>query len=159
MAIGAAVILLAATFWLRFDINKRATVVQETKRELAFRFKTAELTATLKKDAETAEAQKALLETILPSQDKLINFSKEVNDLAKKNKIDANLSFGQEIAAMEREPGYISFIITANAALADWLSFIESLEQMPYFVNFNSFNLVADGDRFRSIINGKIFSQ
>lgn len=159
IAVSAAVALLAATFWLRFDINKRAAAIREAKKELAFRFETAELTATLKKDFETAKAQRVLLETLLPPQDKLINFSKEVNELAKKNKIDTNFSFGQEVAAAEQEPGYISFTITANATLADWLNFIESLERLSYFVNFNSFNLVADGDQFRSIINGKIFSQ
>lgn len=158
-AAGIIIIPLAVLFWLRFDINKRAAAIQEAKRELVFRFKMAELAAALKKDAETAKKEKLLIETILPTSDKLINFSKEVNESAKKNKIDANFTFGQETAATDREPGYISFIISADGALPDWLGFIQSLEKMPYFISFDSFNLVANGNQFRSIINGKVFAR
>jgi len=159
IAVGIITLLLIILFGLRFDINKRTETIKETRRELALRFKVVEKAATLKKDREIAQRQKVLLEELLPTSDRLINFSKDITNLAKKNSVDMDFSFGQEVAAIENKPGHISFTITANAALSNWLNFVEALEQMPYFISLSSFNLVAKEDNYRSVINGKVFSQ
>ena len=159
IAAGILAVLLIIFIWLRFDISRRAETIKESRKELAFRFSAIEKAATLKKDRETAAEQKIILEELLPEPERLINFSKEVTNLAKKNNMNLDFSYGQEISADKDEPGYISFIITANATFPNWLNFIKAMETMPYFISLESFNLVADEDEYRSIINGKVFSR
>ena len=78
---------------------------------------------------------------------------------AKKNNVEIGFSFGEEISGTETDPGYLSFSMTANASFTNWLNFISSIERGSYIVSFDSFNLVGDEKNFKSIIDGKVFSQ
>lgn len=155
----AALVLIGLISWLITDINKRTGAIQEIKKETSFRFKAVETLASLKKDQRDAAAQKVSLSVMLPIQDKLINFPKDLNALAKKNDVDLGFSFGQELAGTDTVPGHISFTITASASFNNWLKFVEALENSRYMVSFDSFNLAGTEDKFQSVINAKVFSQ
>lgn len=156
---GALLITLTVVFLLAFDISRRSETVQETKKELSFRFKSVEAAASLKKDASLADEEKIFIESILPIADQLINFPREISNLAKKHSIDSGFSFGREEASSVVKPGFISFNLTANANLSKWLEFVQALEESLYLISFDSFNLAAEGQIYRSVINGKVFTQ
>lgn len=145
---------------LRFDINRQTKLIKERQEELSFRFQRTEKLATLKKNKKIAEEERVKISKLLPPPDKLINFSGKINDQAKINNVEIDFSFGQENKSTENQPGSIIFSITAKAELSNLLNFINSLEKLPRFISLNSFNIVIDKeDKYKAIINGKVFSQ
>ena len=153
------IILLGLVALLRADINRRADEVIALKNKVALRYKAIEALASLQRNSEKARVEKLSLITMLPISDKLINFPRDMSSLAKKNNVDIGFSFGEEIAGSETNPGYLSFSMTADASFINWLNFINNIERSRYIVSFDSFNLVGDEKKFKSIINGKVFSQ
>ncbi len=156
---AVVVVLLILIALLRADINRRTAKVVELKNKVALRYKAIDSLASLQKDSEKARVEKLSLITTLPISDKLIDFPRSINSLAKKNDVDVGFSFGREVLGSETKPGYLSFSITADAPFVNWLNFVSSIERSPYVVSFDSFNLVGDEKKFKSIINGKVFSQ
>tara|TARA_Y100000310_G_C20652152_1_gene800028 strand:- start:689 stop:1210 length:522 start_codon:yes stop_codon:yes gene_type:complete len=153
------IVLLGLVALLRADINRRTDKVLELKDKAALRYKAIEALASLQRDSEKARVERLSLITILPISDKLINFPRDISSLAKKHNVEIGFSFGEEISGTETDPGYLSFSMTANASFINWLNFISSIERGSYIVSFDSFNLVGDEKNFKSIIDGKVFSQ
>lgn len=151
--------LLLITWYLAFDTNKRISAIQEARGEQRFRSEAIQALASLKKDFQQAQIEKLSLSTGLPIQDRLIDLPKDINNFAKQNSVNVEFSFGQEKAGDEINPGYITFTITASAPFDNWLNFIKMIENSHYFISFDSFNLVKDDKIFKSVINGKAFSQ
>jgi len=141
------------------DINKKTGALQEARNQTVGRLQIAEAVATLKKEGEEAEEQLAYLESRLPIQEQLIEFTNDVNNLAKKRELDMGFVFGQEVAGEETKPSYLSFTITARGTLANWLNFLKDLEGNRHFISFDSINLAGDEKSVQSLIKGKVFYQ
>lgn len=159
LAATAAVVLGLVNYLVTIDINNKITAIQTVRQEISFRLRATETFASLRKDADRARLQKALISSTLPLPDKLIDFPKDLAALAQQNGVQVAVSFGKEEASTEMSPGGIDFVLTVQGALTNWLKFLKALEKSRYLVRFDSFNVVNSPEGLQSVINGKVFSQ
>lgn len=148
-------IILGGTWWLGFDISRRVATIENNTRNLVLRSSATEAIAFLRQSAEKAQSGRIFIENILPSVDKIIDFPKEVQGLAKLNQLDLIFTFGEETAATEAAPGQISFNLNIKGQRDNLFKFLRSLEKSRYLIEFNNFNLSGDS----ALIYGKVFTQ
>lgn len=161
LGIGLAVVLILATlmFLLSFDISRRVRQIQNQRSEMVFRTQTIDALASLKSDFAKAKPYFSFLENILPQKDQLITFSKDLETLARQNKIDLGFSFGSEAPSSETEPGSLSFTLTAAGTFSDLLGFFKDINKSRYFVNFISIDLNKRDTVYTGNLSGRVFSQ
>lgn len=151
--------LVGVNFWLGYDIDRNVLAIQSNKREIITYAYSTEQQASLKADAGRARVERVFLENILPQQDGLINFPRDISALAKQNNVESAFQFGGQVTGNETTPGYINFNLVVSGALNNWLQFLETLEKSRYLISFDSFNIAADNKKYRFNVNGKVFSQ
>ena len=149
----------ALVIWLGFDISRRALIIQENKTKALSYSKTASVLSFLRSDFEKAKTEKQFLENILPRQDELLNFSRDLNSLAKQNNLQLAFSFGSQKEGDQSSPGYINFNLIIAGALTNWLKFFDDLEKSRYLVSFSGVQILSNGKEHQLNINGKVFSQ
>lgn len=154
-----AFLLIGLTLWLRVDINRRVSLIQENKKKLLSYSQANESFVLLKQDYERAKIEKQFLESILPQQDKLINLPRELSSLAKQYNLEMAFAFGSEMAGSETTPGYINFNLVLGGAKNDWIAFLKALEKSRYLIEFDAFSITGSDKDYKLSINGKAFSQ
>ncbi len=152
-------LIIALLFWLGFDINRRVSNIQKSQNEFASYSKAVSILSSLRGDFEKAKTERQFLENILPQQDKLINFPRELNSLAKQNNLQLAFAFGSQSEGDQTSPGYISFNIVVAGLLSNWSKFLDDLENSNYLISLDSIRIVSDDKGYQLNINGKVFSQ
>lgn len=154
-----ALVLVGVTWWLGFDISRRVSSIQQNKKDLTFRSSASEALLFLKSAGEQAAVDRLFLENLLPTQDKLIDFPKDLDGLARINRVDMDFNFGEEAPGGEATPGHIAFNIIVKGELNNILNFLRAMEGSRYLMEFNAYNLTVEGKNYQAMINGKVFSQ
>ena len=159
MAIIAVLIVLIIA--IGSDLNKRVDKIQELKQTLVAKNQASGSLVELRSQAEEANHFFSILNDRLPARDALIKFQKEILDLATKDTVELGLTIGNESPGSESEPGSLSFSMSTVSGYQDFVRFIKAVEKYMYFIQFNSFNLVRDGesDRFNGNLSGRVFAQ
>lgn len=145
--------------WLGFDISRRAASIQENKAKTLSYSKAASILNFLRSDFEKAKTEKQFLENILPQQDQLLNFPKDLNGLAKQNNLQLAFAFGSQKEGDQGSPGYINFNLIIAGALTNWLKFFDDLGKSQYLTSFENIRVLSNGKEHQLNINGKVFSQ
>lgn len=158
---GISIILVVAIIIvLNIDINKRAKRIEERKQEAFMQTQIVLAFSSLKKEAELARGDLALLEAALPNRDELISLPRGLEVIAKKHEIDLGFSFGTEVAATETQPGSIRFTMSLGGGFDNLLRFMKDFELNPYYISLNSVDLVKrEGSRFSLGTTGEIFTR
>ncbi len=154
-----ALVLAAVTAWLGFDSSRRVAAIENNKRELTFRSSASEALRVLKIGSEAVASERLFLDNILPPPDKIIDFPKDIQGLARINKVDPSFNFGEEVAGSETAPGQIAFSIIVKGGFNNLVNFIKALEQSRYLIRFDVYNLTVEDQNYQAMINGKVFSQ
>lgn len=113
--------------------------------------------ATLRGEFIKANPYFSLLENILPPRDQLLSFSKELENIARKNNLEFNFTFGEEKVSSGNDPGQISFRAVVNGGYEGISEFLKGIESSRYFIDPSSVDLVKRGLVFSATINGKVF--
>jgi len=160
LGISSAVclILIAALFYFGSDISKKASQIEILKIDLASRQEMAQSFANLKQSAETIKNYAAELQNILPSQDKLLSFSKDINIIAKQNKLNMTATLGQQNVQSENGLNQTNFTLVGLGEFDNFIKFLQTLEKSNYFIKLNTFDLNRQADDFNALINGQVFS-
>jgi Tfp pilus assembly protein PilO len=156
--LGAAFILMISLFFLNFDIKNRANRIKTLRQELNTYLQSIANLASLRQDFSKAQSYFASLDMILPTRDRLVNFPKDINLIARQNKIDLSLNFGQETLKTANEPGKTGFTISAQGTLDNLLNFLKNLENSLYLTNLTMLDFTREGDKFKALITGQVFS-
>jgi len=159
IGLGGVIVLVALTLLLSSDISRRVNQIQSQRSELFFRTQTIDVLATLKSDYEKVRPHLSFLENILPSKDQLITFSKDMETMARQNKVDLGFSFGPETPATDGDPGYLSFTITVAGTFNDLLAFVKDVGKSRYFTNFVSIDINRRDSVYTGNLSGRVFSQ
>ncbi|MBU4348275.1 type 4a pilus biogenesis protein PilO [Patescibacteria group bacterium] len=149
--------LAGILFFLKVDIKNSVLEITQKRNALAVRTNSLSSTAELEADFKQASSYFSLLDNILPSRDNLLLFSKEIEDLAVKNKLEFGFTFGVETLANEKEPGSLCFRMVLTGSYDSFVSFLKDIETSRYFMNFNNIDITKKGDGFSGIINGTVF--
>lgn len=157
ISLGIILILGVALFFLSSEIKNNAKEIQEVKEKMVLRSQTTKSIALLRRESEQVEPYLAKLDNILITKDKLVNFSQDLNAIAKQNKINFKISLGKEIPKTESKLGEINITMTINGTLDNLIKFLKDLENIQYFVKLNKLDFTKKGNGFEGILNGVIF--
>ncbi|PIT93122.1 MAG: hypothetical protein COU06_01845 [Candidatus Harrisonbacteria bacterium CG10_big_fil_rev_8_21_14_0_10_38_8] len=153
IALGGSLLVIIAIILVNGDINRRLERITEHKVNFAIRDQALGILTGSGYDPERAQEAKEVLNTILPSSDELINFPKELRDIASTSNVSIAFSFGTENKSTGDKPGDISFTMSASGDQDNLLAFLKEVESHPYFIQFFS---VDYKDRSLST-SGKIY--
>ena len=161
IALGIVVLLLGFILFLSQGIKKRAETIVNQQQELSFFSEAIALVASLEKEAKKAEPYFSVLENILPSKDRLIDFRRELEGLTKKEDLSFGFSFGEEKAATENLPASVSFTFNTKGPFRKVLVFLESLEKTRFLIKFRKFEFTKDiaTDKVNLSLEGSVFFQ
>ena len=113
--------------------------------------------ATLRGDLTKANPYFSFLENILPPRDQILTFESELKNIAKKNNLEFNFSFGEESNSSIKDPGQISFRAIVTGSYENISSFLNSIETSRYFIDPSNVDLVKKSSGFSATVNGKVF--
>ena len=159
ISVGGVIVLGGLLFLVKADIIKHTQITQKLKEELAVRNQAAESLIGLKTDSEKASEYLRILKNRLPLKDELINFPKEIINLANRNNVDLGFTFGSE-SSPEENPGNLSFSMTLSGNYDNTIKFLEATEKSRYFVEFETINLVRNDsvkDTLTGNLSGRVF--
>jgi Tfp pilus assembly protein PilO len=161
--IGISVILVAAvaaaTAAVGAGIRRKTGAIMDIKKEAASRSQAIQSLAALTEDAARAGPLESQLMRILPLQDELINFPKDLKTLAGSHNLTLGFAFGAEVPAEGNTPGFIEFQMTASGKLADVIEFLRDIHASRYYVAMDPVDITKSGRDYSSKISGRVFSR
>lgn len=161
IAVGVLAALLAANQFMVSLLKKTSDRIQEQRGELVFRSRASEILPILQNDAAAAKPLLEKLNKILPPKEGLINFGRQLVELAKKQKVNLTFDAKGDVPATDESPGAIKFFITGEATYANFVRFLKSVENEPFLVKFSSINMTRkpSGSSFTALADGEVFYQ
>jgi len=161
LGVSGAIILalIIATYLIGSDLNRRAANIAESTNELKFRNNAAQSLVILREEARQALRYRNVLGNLLPTQDELIAFPREIRSLASTNKVTLSFAFGEQTRATAERAGFIGFDMTTTGQFADFLAFLRGLEGSAYFINFSALDVSRVNNASNSKLIGKVFSR
>lgn len=153
--------LVAAIIFMGLDIGSRAKKLGFLRADLNFRTRAIESITDLRSDYEKSKPYAGEIKNILPTQDQLVNFSRDMNLIANQNQVDLNLSLkgGGQLKTEAPTLQKNDFGATAQGPLNNLINFLKAIKISRYFTTMNSLDLSGRGEgTFSIIINGQVFS-
>ena len=130
----AVILIIGVCLWLiAKDIKGNAERAENLRKELSSRFKITESSALLRRQSEQARAYLTALDSIVINRDRLVNFSHDINSMAKQNRLDLSSSFSGESYSTDKKFGKIGLSITAAGPLNNFIQFLKNVENSRYF--------------------------
>lgn len=161
ISLAVIAVLTTAIIFMGLDIKSRAQEVSRLRADFNFRARAIESIAELRSDYEKSKPYAGEIKNILPTQDQLVNFSRDMNLIANQNKINLSLSLkggGQlktETPALQKN----DFSATAQGTLNSLINFLRAVKTSRYFIQMNSLDISKQGENtFSILINGQVFA-
>ncbi len=99
------------------------------------------------------------LNAIFPDKESVLQLTSQLDQLARKNKVQQTFSFGAEYAGDAQTPKDIGFNLTAQSVLADFIRYMQSIEQSPFFVDFGAVEISKTDSGYQANTAGRIYIQ
>jgi len=155
--ISGIIVLAVLLFLLKIHMESSIEKINTQYRTLSARSNSLLSLATLRGDFTKANPYFSFLENILPPRDQLLSFSKELENIARKNNLEFNFNFGEEKPASGNNPGQIYFRAIVSGSYNDIYEFLKGTELSRYFIDPSSVDLIKKGSVFSATFNGKVF--
>lgn len=152
-------IMLAATFFFASRISGNTEAIVRLKKEIEFSNQAVASLVILKDEFRQAEQYRVRLKNLLPASGAVINFRREVRELAAKQKIDLGFNFGIETPADAGRLGSVGFEIKASGPAEKFIDFLKGLEALNYFAPLDSVEFNRASGRFNADLGGRVFSR
>lgn len=162
LMIGFFVILAVVLIIFNRKVVNETKQVQAVREEIQGVTNGAKVFASLVKDYQILSPYLESVKAMLPTRDRLIDFSQALSETAEKNNLEFGFVFEEETNAL---PAQVPFSMTLKGPYADFISFISALKEMPYFIDLDSFDLsgppideiVKGGTSISAVIRGKVY--
>ncbi len=157
---GSFLISGAALYFIGKDLRLQGEKVGAVRTTIANSYTALNSFATLKKDVTQAANYGQAMDKILVSQDRLLDFGKWLDNLARTHQIRQNFSFsGEPVSPQETAPGHYVFSLELGGELNNIMNFVKDAEyKSPRFLtSFDSFDLIKSGDDYKVSISGRVF--
>lgn len=155
IASGILVVLLISLFLVSQDVQTRATNIKTAKSDLKTRVQQLNDLARLREEAKTARPDLVKLEAAIPNKDELFSVRSELEQLAGRNNLTENFSFGSE-GQQEKGLGSISFELKLRGGDFSIRSFVDEVELSYPFVRITALDMVRQENDFSATITGQI---
>jgi Tfp pilus assembly protein PilO len=158
--VGGIIILGLIVFLLNMDISRRVNRINDFKNELTLRNQTVDFLSRSTTELEKIEPALNILKDILPEKDQLINFPRELEQLANQYSIDIGFNFGNEVASTESDPGKINFDMRLAGGYDQITGFLSELEENPYFISIATINInLLESGNYALVASGVIYTK
>ncbi len=159
ISLGIIVILGSLLWGLAKDIQNQARKVVTQRMEILRQSQSLSSLASFKKQFEKAQTLFSILENALPEKDRLLQLSRELEELARQNEVGFSFSFGSEKAGTRTVPGEIEFVMSLSGVFRKILDFLVSLENSNFPISLDSLSFSRDigSGRITMTIKGRIF--
>lgn len=152
---------LTGIFFLAQKIKKQVNYIQDLQKQISDLINLSETFSRLSKESLIALPYLEYVKNLLPEKPRLINFSKDLGELAKKHNLEYGLALQEETAIKNQ----LSFVMTLKGNFLDFIEFLKELKKFPYYVSLDSFDIsggtpeeVASGIKiFSANIKGRVF--
>lgn|GEM_PF-2811898 len=157
--LGLLVFAVWTLIFLGNEIESRSSLIREERTEINTRARMIAELAELREESVEAETATLVLQSVVPTRDKLLLLPKHVEQLGSKSEITANVSFtGKEVLATEGGAGNNAFRVGASGSFNNTLEFIESLESTEeFFIKLESIDIVRVDRIFNTTISGLVY--
>lgn len=155
VALGILAVLLSALFLVSRDAQTEALSIRTTKSDLKTRVQQLSDLARLREEAKTARPDLAKLEAAIPGKDELFSVRRELEQLAGKNNLAINFSFGSE-GQKENGLGSINFELKLQGGDFSIRSFVDEIESSYPFVRITTLDMVRQENNFSANMKGQI---
>lgn len=163
LMIGAFVILAVVLIICNKTVAKDTDKIQTIRGAIQNTTSQTDIFASLVKDYQTLSPYLESVKAMLPTRDKLIDFSQALSEVAENNNLEFGFIFEDSPDANNISQVYFS--MTLKGEYSDFINFIENLKKMPYFIDLDSFDLsgppideiVKGITSISGVVRGKVF--
>lgn len=155
-------------FYLILQINKLASNLENKQNQLASDINTKSLNVNQAQTYEQVAPFAAKIQAALPSPDNLLDYQNALEQAAIASGVQISVNFAalgaaaNQPAAVGAAPKSIDHTVELKGNLNNFAIFISALENLPYFVKVNNFNLASQtnlGQDSTATISLKVFVQ
>ncbi len=157
--VGIILALSAALIFLGTQIKSRVTEAKTVQSQFLYWLQAVESLSSLRKDYKKVEPYFNQVASLLPQQDELINFPKDIAAMGAVRKISASTNLGVE--SLDNNTGLrrTEVIMNVSGGLEGIVAFLKDLESgSKYVVRINNFDFLKEGETFRMSLTGTVFS-
>ena len=164
--IGTGVILIsfvifaAVAFFLSNDITTQASAITKARSNAASQSAMVNAYSVLKSDAATAVTYQAAMDKLLPSQNNLIGFQSQIDNIAHDEGVDLTFTFSSSSTpSAGNVPGSIGFTMNVVGPLPGIVNFLTDIEsRTPITLSkIDTFTLAQDGSNYGFDGTGHVF--
>jgi len=155
---GAAIALGIFMIFLSSDISQKTKEISALQTNLELKLQAVGSLVILRQDYSKAQQYIPTLDTILPTRDQLVSFPRDMASEAKKININLNVNLGEETPKTETRLGSIAFMMTGQGKYDQFVNFFKGAETGRYSVKFDTLDFTRQGEDFRALLKGKVFS-
>jgi len=157
-----ACLLAGVLFYLYTDVNRRSQSIISLRGDMRSRLIAINSLSVIRDEYEALKPYLPQVDRLLPSQDELLNFPKNVSDIARTHRVEASVNFrgGAPAAAtstLSLRP--IDFSLVAQGPLEGLFATLNDLEKSVYLIKFTSADLMRQEPHFRLTLSGQVFSR
>ncbi len=153
------ILIITATIFLRTGTANKISLVVEKNRAIGAYGDSVNNLAELKKAFGGTEIERATLNQILPTRDRLLKVPKEIRLEAQKLGVNAVMTLGTEFEAEDNSLPGIAFQLTTDGAIETLISFMDKLKKLPYLMSLDSVNVSGEENKSSLAVSGKLFSK
>lgn len=160
---GGILVFGGGVYYLSRDLDSQAQALIADRTLVANRAALLGSLADLKKDAPEAARYQQAMDKILVSSDRLLDFPKWLDDLARIHRVSLVFSFrGSQTPSRADAPGYIGFTMDVSGTAENLSGFLSDAEVKAtrFLLALDAFDLAkSEGANYRVLTQGKLFSK
>ncbi len=157
LTFGILLVLIGLIFYLASDIGNRSDSVFLKRSEVNSHSNEVRDLAKLRDSAKIAVPLMANLEKALPKRDSLFTLPRVFGDMASEEHLGFSFKFGDESKPSVQKPSQINFVMSLRGKYNDVQNFIAKIETSPYFITFESLDMIKSGDTYSVSLGGEVF--
>lgn len=159
------VVFIVGVLILNKSISSNSVKIKTLREDIQKLTWTSEALSSLVRDYQLLNPHLEAIRNLIPDRDRVINFNQRLSELAQSNQLEFNFVFQEE--GIQPQATSVPFALTLTGTLANFISFIEGLKTLPYFVDLDSFDLIGSpsqniasgGQVITFSVKGKVFME
>ena len=157
---GSLAVFVGMFSVLSADIQRASDAITNNRATIAKEGALINSYSGLKANAANAAVYQSAMDKLLGSQDNLIVFPSQIDNLARKEGVDGSFTFvGNPVPAGPDTVGYSDFTLNVTGQLADITGFMDDMESSaPILLSkIDSFDLTQSGQSYALTAEGRVF--
>ncbi|MEK7464298.1 MAG: type 4a pilus biogenesis protein PilO, partial [Patescibacteria group bacterium] len=140
-AFGVMLILGGILLFFGFSISSLSVKISSMRQEFAMRSASLESIAALRSQYKSAQGYLGVLHNVVPQKDQLIDLSKDIQEVARRGKLEYGFSFINETPRTETNLGSVNFSLSLVGDLTSLINFVKDMRSFKYINSLDSISV------------------